>query len=117
MDNQKITIADRIRERRMKLGLSQEDVAVLCGYNNNSSITKIEKSGNNVSLKKISRMADALQCSVAYLMGIDESKAKDLEEQLIIKMYNVLDDDEKHVVRMMLQSLSEKHLGGDGDAN
>ena len=37
-----MTIFDRIRERREKLGMTQEDLAKLTGYTSRSMIGKIE---------------------------------------------------------------------------
>ena len=64
-----MTIADRIRLRREELSLTQEELSVRCGYSTKSSITKIEKSGNNITLKKIKRVAEALGVTPSYLMG------------------------------------------------
>lgn len=67
-----MTIADRIINKRMELGYSQEDLAKKCGWKNRSSVSQIEKSEDNISLKKISKIADALGVSEAYLMGWEE---------------------------------------------
>lgn len=67
-----MTIADRISNKRIELGYSQEDLAKICGWSNRSSISKIEKAGNNISLKKIEIVAKALHVTTAYLMGWDE---------------------------------------------
>lgn len=68
-----MTIADRIKERRELLHLTQEELANKCGYSDKSSITKIEKSGNDITLKKIQKVAKALGTTPSYLMGWDES--------------------------------------------
>ena len=48
-----MTVADRIRTRREKLGLSQEELAKRLGLKSRSSVTRIEKSGDNISLKDV----------------------------------------------------------------
>lgn len=65
-----MTTADRIKNRRMELGLTQEDLAKKMNLSDRSSVTRIEKSGNNVSFKQICKVADSLDCTVAYLMGM-----------------------------------------------
>lgn len=67
-----MTIADRIRLKREELSLTQEELAARCGYTTKSSITKIEKSGNDITLKKIKRVADALGVAPSYLMGWED---------------------------------------------
>lgn len=64
-----MTIADRIRNKRESLHLSQEELAKKCGYADKTSISKIENAGDNITLKKIKRIADALGVSHRYLMG------------------------------------------------
>ena len=55
-----ISIGGRIRERREKLGLSQEELAKKLGYKSRSSINKIELDQRNLTQSKIKAFADAL---------------------------------------------------------
>lgn len=71
-----MTVADRIKERREKLSISQEDLAAMLGLKDKSSISKIENSGDKVSLRNIEKIAPLLRCSVQYLMGWDDEKQK-----------------------------------------
>ncbi len=70
------TIAHRIKTLREYKNLTQEDLAKKAGYSDKSSISKIESSGNNISLKKISKIAAALDVSPENLLGTDESSQK-----------------------------------------
>ena len=63
-----MSLGEKVKSRREEIGLSQEDLALKMGYKSRSSINKIEK-GRPVSQKIICRLADALDVSVAYLMG------------------------------------------------
>lgn len=67
-----LTVGERIRDRRIELGLLQEDLAEKAGYCGKSAISKIEHLGNNVSMKQVRRLAAALDCSMEYLMGWGE---------------------------------------------
>lgn len=67
-----MTIGDRIRIKREEMGLSQEMLAYHLGLKDRSSIAKIEKSKDDVSLKNVERIAGVLQCSISYLMGWDK---------------------------------------------
>ena len=67
-----MTVAERIRNLRMELGISQAELATKIGNKDKSTISKIESKGNDISLKDISRIADALYTTPSYLMGWDE---------------------------------------------
>ena len=69
-----MTIADRIRIKREQLHMTQEELALKCGYAGKSSISKIEQSGDDITLKKIQRVASALGVSHQYLMGWEDVK-------------------------------------------
>ena len=61
-------LADKVRKRRIELGMSQEELAFEMGYKSRTSINKIE-GGRPVTQKIIYRLAQALNVSPAYLMG------------------------------------------------
>lgn len=67
-----MTTSDRIRQRRLELGLTQLEVAKRIGLTTKAAVCKIEKQGNDVTLKNVERFAKALNCSPAYLMGWEE---------------------------------------------
>ena len=67
------TIAQRIKERREALGISQADLAYKCGYTSRTSIAKIESGTVDLPQSKIVALADALYVSPAYLMGIEDT--------------------------------------------
>ena len=71
-----MTIGERIKNRRIELGLSQEELAKKVGYKSRSSINKIELS-RSLPARKISLMARALETSEGYLMGWNESDIPD----------------------------------------
>ena len=60
-----------IRLRREALGLSQAELARMVGYNDRSSIAKIEAGKVDLSQSKIMEFADALRVSAGDLMGLD----------------------------------------------
>lgn len=64
-----MTIAERIKKSRLEKGLTQEELAKLCGYSNKANISRIEHSGDNVTTKQVKRIAEKLDVSVSYLMG------------------------------------------------
>ena len=67
-----MTIGERIKKRRIELGMSQEELAHKLGYKSRSSINKIELGGQNLTQPKIKKIADALDTTPDYIMGWDK---------------------------------------------
>ena len=63
-----MTVGERIKQRRLELGLSQDELAKKVGYKSRSSVNKIELS-RDLPLKKVELMAKALDTTPGYLMG------------------------------------------------
>lgn len=83
-------IGDRIKERRITLGLTQEELANRMGYKSKSTINKVESGKNDVNQTTASKYANKLGVSVAYLLGwtddinyIPDEKAEALREERI----------------------------------
>ena len=68
-----MTIGERIRDRRIELGMTQDELAQKVGYKSRSSVNKIESS-RSLPLSKVQKMADALDTSPSFLMGWDDSQ-------------------------------------------
>lgn len=64
-----MTVADRIKEMRLELGLSQSELAVRAGYSDKTAVSKIENAGNDITMKQVRRIANALGTTDVYLMG------------------------------------------------
>ena len=79
-------MGERIRERRLELMWTQEELATKAGYSREagrSSITRIEQGLVNIPAARIKRIAAALGVSEAYLLGLtdDREPAKKPEPQ------------------------------------
>jgi transcriptional regulator with XRE-family HTH domain len=65
-------MAERIRERRLAMGLTQEDLASKLGLQK-SAIAKYENGRvENIKRSVIARMSEVLLCNPAYLMGFSD---------------------------------------------
>ena len=62
-----LNFGDRVRTARLKIGLSQEKLALECGLDR-TYISGIERGKRNVSLVNIHRLADSLGVSAANLL-------------------------------------------------
>lgn len=82
-------IGERIRNRRLELNMTQDELAKKLGYASRSSINKLELS-RELPSKKIAQCALALDCTAAYLMGWDEVSpaVQDAIEGYIINQTN-----------------------------
>lgn len=66
-----MTVGERIKQRRLELNLSQEELAKKVGYKSRSSINKIELA-RDLPLRKVELMAKALDTTPGYLMGWED---------------------------------------------
>lgn len=69
-------LGEKVKQRRLELGMSQEELANRMGYSSRSSINKIEK-GRPITQKIIVRLSKALNVSVAYLMGWEDEETNE----------------------------------------
>ena len=109
-----MTVGEKIRQRRMELNMSQDELAKKAGYKSRSSINKIELS-RDLPLDKIQKVARALDCSPYYLAGWEEKeeiiKNADEDYELItlskeikeyaIKLSKLSEDDRKDIMKMI----------------
>ena len=64
-----MTISDRIKNRRSELGMTQEDLAKKLGYTGKAVVSKMEQSGDKITVERLSSIAEALETSTEYLLG------------------------------------------------
>ncbi len=68
-----IEFGNRVKQKRLELGLTQEGLAKAAGYTSRSSINKIELGLVDLPQSKIAAIAKALHTSPSYLVGWAES--------------------------------------------
>ena len=88
---------DRIKQLRISLGMSQDELARALGYKDRSMVTKIEGGKVDISQKKIVAFANALNTTPRYLMDGDESREKELDE-LLTKWHQLNDDGKEKLI-------------------
>lgn len=119
-------IGEIIKNRRIELGLTQEQLADRLGYKSKSTINKIELGINDVSQKKIVKLAEALDTTTAYLMGwVDNPKRRapdkmygletpfDLQfhdEKMTRKLEYISDEEAEIIFKFRMMTDSEKKL-------
>jgi len=81
-------IGEKIKERRLELHMTQEDLAERMGYKGKSSINKIEKGTQDIPLSKVEEFARVLHTTPAALMGWDDTVTPvDLSDYVSIPVY------------------------------
>lgn len=84
-------IGQKIRERRLSLGLTQEFIANKLDVNP-SHISNIECGRANPSLTSLIKIANGLHCSVDYFISeeysfeLDNARDRSLDEQILNKL-------------------------------
>lgn len=63
-------ISERIKARRVELGMTVGELAQAVGYKDKSSISKIENGRADIPQAKVAEFARALSTTTAYLMGV-----------------------------------------------
>jgi 2-C-methyl-D-erythritol 4-phosphate cytidylyltransferase len=77
-----MSIGNNIKQRRIELNMSQQDLAAIMGYKTRSTIAKIETGENDVSHKKLQKFAAALNTSVEALLHSAPPAAPTIKDPL-----------------------------------
>lgn len=103
-------IGNRLKQRRIQLGLTQQQVADIIGAKKNT-ISNYECDVSSPSEDIILRLMDALKCDANYLYGdfikTDEKILLDKNEMQIIKAYRSFNDEGKEKVLDMVTDMSQ----------
>lgn len=67
---------EKIRNRRIELEMTQQQLAERMGYKHKSSINKIELGQTDVTIDQVPLFAKALDVPVSFLMGWDDEQAE-----------------------------------------
>lgn len=71
-------IGERIKNRRIELNITQDELARRLGYSDKSSISRMENS-SKLTLNKVQLLAEALNVSPSYLMGWEDEVNIDMD--------------------------------------
>ena len=88
-----MSIGTRIKEKRLELGLTQEELAKRLGYKSKSTINKIEMDINDIPQSKVVAFAEALDTTIAYLMDWNDEEHTHEEpkkEEVSVEFQNAL---------------------------
>lgn len=127
-----MTVGERIKQKRIELNMTQDELAKKVGYKSRSSIQKIE-TARDLPLRKVLKMAKALDCTPGELMGWEdyippeetptyiiprselETKnsiiVTDIEKDLIKNYRKAPEEDKRTVERLLMYASSIKRKG------
>lgn len=112
MELDKKLIGNRIKQERINIRLTQEELAQKLGLNNKSSISQYEK-GDAIPSDDIKfQMAKIFDCSIDYLLGKSDvrnpKQETSINEYLLsigfdIKNYNPPDEKQKEQIKALIE--------------
>lgn len=107
-----MTLGARITQLRLKKNESLQQVADAVGVSK-AHIWEMEKGrADNPSMALVTRLADHLGVSVAYLVGEDrEAPDADVELQRMFRQAKELDDRERRILDEMMRTLLASRPG------
>ena len=118
-----MTVGERIKRRRLELGLTQEELAQKMNYKGKTSVCVVETGGDNVTTTKVKKFAEALGVSPSFLMGwedpiasyvdstyTDSESKEDLTKKAmeLYELYENVSPDVQQAVELMLKSSQQK---------
>lgn len=118
-------VGQRVQLRRMMMGLSQKDLAQLCGVTF-QQIQKYETAGNRISASRLFDLSTALETPISFFFyglpgyveentrqkprvrepGKDDPLGKNESLQLIHMYWKLPTDDQREIIMKMLRSLN-----------
>ena len=99
-------IGKRIKEKRIELGITQEDLASKLGYKSKTTLAKIENGTNDITQSRVVDFANALNTTPAYLMGWEEPESQ--SSTILNKK------DERDIAKRLEQTLDQLESDQDG---
>ena len=135
-----MTVGERIKQKRLELGWTQDDLAKRMGYNGRSGVCAAETKGDNITTTKVKKFADALGVTPRWLMGYEDNEPdyiweekgkvfhiefdrKDVSNQTMkyamqfYELYASSDPDVRSAVDLLLKSAKEEQKRRRQNAN
>lgn len=96
-------VGNNIRQRRLELGLTQDELAKKLGLRNRVSVSTVENGKEDLTTERVRQFAKALNCSPADLMGWDDMSLRMITyAELIMQAYQKASTKDKKAVCAIL---------------
>ena len=114
-----MTIGEKIRALRIERGMSQNDLALACGYTSRASINKIELGKVDPPQSKIQAIAEALDVSPASLI-VEDTEPPDhpplsSRARILAQGFDQLPPEAQRLAQDMFDLMFEKYITGKDD--
>lgn len=111
-------IGEKIKAKRNELKLSQRELAARLGYNDHTTLTRIEAGKVDLTQSKVKQFAEVLGVTPGYLMGWEDNPedfgalaAKVLKDPALVRLvrnYMKLNEADRETVSTLVESLATK---------
>lgn len=81
-----IAFGERVRQLRIEKDLTQEQLAIKVGYKSRATINKIESGLRDVPTDVVTKLANVLQTTPAYLLGWDGTDLRSQVADMMMQM-------------------------------
>lgn len=88
-------VGQRIKARRIELGMTQMDLANKIGFESKQAVSKLETGVRGIALDRLELIASALDTTVDYIMGMEKM-------DLISEIYDELKELPEDYLRNLL---------------
>jgi transcriptional regulator with XRE-family HTH domain len=105
------TVGQRVKEKRLELGMTQDALARAAGYHSRSTINKIESGERNLSFPRIAELADALGVTPDYLLGVESLSPDSMEAKIGTALYQACGDMKKKEIKELIRYARDHKLG------
>ena len=102
-----MTIGERVKLKKKKKGMTQEELASLLGYKSKSSVTHIEN-GRDIPRAMVSQLAKILDVSPSYLMGWEDNNNADDSSEIFDKERPAMTSRQTRIVKLFDKLTTEQ---------
>jgi transcriptional regulator with XRE-family HTH domain len=103
-----ITLKDKLREHRKKLGYSLDDLARLSG-SSKSYLWELEnRDQRRPSAEKLTKIAEVLRVTTGYLLDERADMDDGQVREAFFRKFNRLDDDDRRRIQDMIDTWAKK---------
>lgn len=103
----------KLKERRQKAGLSQEELASRIGVEK-STISKWEKGTTSPTIDRLQHVADVLGCDLVELL-IDSVPARTEREKAALELFRGLEESQQQAFLQFVAPMAKPGADDDGD--
>lgn len=102
-----MTTGERIKQRRIELGLTQLELAQRLGNKSRASVCTVENDKEDLTTSRIRQYAEALECSPAYLMGWEtlvSATAKNIQDRELLDRYHNVSPETRNSIDLLIEA-------------